>query len=339
MRPTLSDAQAAALLGGEVNVQSPERGSLPLFARPAASMDLPRAVAWMRSKREAVACVLAARGALVLRGFPLAATADFAALIDHYESHEEGYAGGVTRRERIAGKVFEASQSPAPWLVGLHQEMAYLPNYPTWVAFFCRQAAPVGGETIIADVHELQDALPAGFLDELRRRGIVYLRNFGNEARTFPLIHKTWREAFYSDDRAEAERTCRGMGMEGRWEKDGSLTVSYRASGFARHPGSGEEVFFNQIAGMAPSAMMLKERWGDFLELYPPGKPRPIDVRYGDGGEIAGEDLAALWEARERVTQSFAWQNGDLMLVDNVYTLHGRNPFQGERDVQVALLN
>ena len=336
---TRTDVEVAAMLGPEVRLQAPGPGKLPMFVQPAAAMGLQAAVKWMRGHREALADLVAARGALVLRGFPLAETADFAALIDHYDSHEEGYAGGVTRRERIAGKVFEASQSPAPWLVGLHQEMAYLPHYPRWVAFFCRRAAPVGGETIVADVHDLQRELPAPFLARLRAKGIVYLRNFGTEARTLPLIHKTWREAFYTDARGAAERTARDMGMQCRWEEDGSLTVSYRATGFARHPATGEQVFFNQIAGMAPSPMMLKERWESFLSLYPPGKPWPIDVRYGDGSPIALDDLAALWAARERVTQSFPWRDGDLMVVDNIYTLHGRNPFQGERDVQVALLN
>jgi alpha-ketoglutarate-dependent taurine dioxygenase len=33
----------------------------------------------------------------------------------------------------------------------------------------------------------------------------------------------------------------------------------------------------------------------------------------------------------------FAWQRGDIMLLDNVLTAHARNPFVGERKLLVAM--
>ena len=35
----------------------------------------------------------------------------------------------------------------------------------------------------------------------------------------------------------------------------------------------------------------------------------------------------------------FPWSHGDVMLLDNFLTAHGRNSYTGKRDVQVALLN
>jgi len=34
---------------------------------------------------------------------------------------------------------------------------------------------------------------------------------------------------------------------------------------------------------------------------------------------------------------SFPWQEGDVLLVDNVAVAHGRRPFRGERKILVAL--
>jgi len=39
----------------------------------------------------------------------------------------------------------------------------------------------------------------------------------------------------------------------------------------------------------------------------------------------------------ERRKLAFRWQAGDVMLVENRLTGHGRNPFAGARDVQVML--
>ena len=37
-------------------------------------------------------------------------------------------------------------------------------------------------------------------------------------------------------------------------------------------------------------------------------------------------------------TIAVPWQNGDILMIDNILTFHGRNPYTGHRDVQVALL-
>ena len=50
-------------------------------------------------------------------------------------------------------------------------------------------------------------------------------------------------------------------------------------------------------------------------------------------GRNAGEILD-VYRGLEVV---FPWQAGDVMLVDNVATAHGRNPYQGERKLLVAL--
>jgi alpha-ketoglutarate-dependent taurine dioxygenase len=48
--------------------------------------------------------------------------------------------------------------------------------------------------------------------------------------------------------------------------------------------------------------------------------------------------VEALYPVLEEVTVAFPWRAGDVMILDNIYSFHGRNAFTGTRDVQVALL-
>ena len=36
---------------------------------------------------------------------------------------------------------------------------------------------------------------------------------------------------------------------------------------------------------------------------------------------------------------AFPWSHGDVLLIDNYLTAHGRNTYTGRRDIQVALIN
>ena len=63
----------------------------------------------------------------------------------------------------------------------------------------------------------------------------------------------------------------------------------------------------------------------------------PFNTRFGNGDPI-GEDIVQLLNSvYEANTAREPWQAGDLMLVDNVRTAHSREPFEGPREVLVAM--
>ena len=63
----------------------------------------------------------------------------------------------------------------------------------------------------------------------------------------------------------------------------------------------------------------------------------PNNTYYGDGSPIPPEIVGHIREAYERAKVSVPWQTDDILLVDNILTAHGREPFVGPRRIHVAM--
>lgn len=320
-------------------------GPLPLLVEPVdVSLRAPHAFAgWLADNEAAIRGALLHYGGVLLRGFAIGDADDFAQLAERFPTFELGYAGGATPRAAIKGKVFEASRILSHRHIMLHQEMAYLPHYPSKLAFFCRKTAAEGGETVIGDMRRLTSLLPRRLRDEIAARGVKHTRNFrtpellgGRENPAFN--HRTWQQAFYTEDRAEAEAACRAQGLSYAWLDDGSLSVVHSTPGFLDHPVTGDRIWFNHIASQVIHPRWMLDDFPAFHAVYGDDLPRPTDTRYGDGGRIADEDFELIHDLLDEITVAFPWQDGDIMILDNILTAHGRAPFSGERDVQVMLL-
>ena len=63
----------------------------------------------------------------------------------------------------------------------------------------------------------------------------------------------------------------------------------------------------------------------------------PFSTRFGHGDPV-GEDIVRLLnETYDAAAARVSWQAGDLLLVDNVRTAHGREPYEGSREMLVGL--
>jgi len=338
-------------IGSEVYLEAYAPGlGMPLFITPVRAdlgSDPEAAIAWLRERQETIDELLCDVGAVVLRGFAFANTDVFSRAVEHYPELPYGYIGGATPRAPIHGRAYEATRVPPEFKLQFHQEMAYLPHFPSKLAFYCNLAPDTGGETLIADVRRFDEGLPRAFRDEVKRRGVRYVRNFRapnwscGDAE-LDAGHLIWNDVFATTHRATAEASCRAMGLDCRWAPNGSLSVGYTASGFSTHPRTGREIWFNHILSQSPNpwtdSPSQMERIAAFQHLYSAEAPPPYATTFGDGGAIAIEPLKPMYELAESIAVAFSWQAGDLMLLDNFYVFHGRNSYTGQRDVQVALL-
>ncbi|MEI9993024.1 MAG: TauD/TfdA family dioxygenase [Rhizomicrobium sp.] len=336
---------SAPILSGAITTRLYDENGLPLMIEPASTAladDPKAALDWFVANRERIESLLPEYGGVMLRGFAVPDTEAFNAFIDSYPTDPNGYAAGLAPREKISGKVFETSKVPAPDKIILHQEMGYLPKYPKGVAFYCHIPSETGGATTIGDARRYQKAIPATLLDSVRERGVLYRRNYrGDYDEATPvlnLFHRPWKEVLHVETREGAEEACEAVGCTPQWESDGSLSLLYRSPGFARHPLTGDEVWFAQVQGMHANETRLAHHYDMLKAAFPPGRPWPVEILYGDGGAIPEDLVVPLYEILDNLAVNIPYEHGDVMILDNIYTMHGREPFTGKRDVQVALM-
>lgn len=320
---------------------------MPLFLYPTdARLADDRAFfqAWFTDNRAAIEDLTVEAGALVLRGFALSDTSDFARVAAHFPTLDTGYAGGATPRQALAEKVFESTRLPAAHKLPLHQEMSYLPTYPSKVVFFCHVPAETGGETTIGDMRKFTARVPADLWEQVKARGVTYVRNYRDPAWSsgsdiLDAYHRPWTEALSADTPAAAEARCAEMGFRFEWIDNGSITLRFSNTGIINHPVTGQELWFNQLHAQSFIKESIgQERFGLYEKYYGPETPLPVNTTYGDGGRIDPAHIGALHPILDELTVGFPWRKGDLMFLDNFNVAHGRNPFTGERDTQVALI-
>jgi len=318
---------------------------LPLFVQPTDPRlreDAEYFRDWYWDHADRIDGLLNEAGALVFRGFAVRGTEDFDALIANYEGLAGGYSGGTSPRGQLGKRVFEATSTPPSVQIALHQEMAYLPTHPGRLVFFCRMPSINGGETTLGDMKRLTAELDPEFVAQVDELGVLYTRNqkdrnvsFGDPI--FDGIHKSWQEAFFTEDRDEAMQAAQVAGLDAEWLDDGSLKVTYLGPGLVEHPRTGERLWFNQLQtlNLGPHNTANYER---YERQYGETGRFPFAATLGDGTSITSEQAYALAEAAERCAVAFPWSSGDVLLIDNYRVAHGRNTFTGLRDVQVALL-
>jgi alpha-ketoglutarate-dependent taurine dioxygenase len=336
-----------SLFGSDVRASTPYWDSPPLFVEPLGrhmteSIDI--FLEWLASHRQALEAALIDFGAVVFRGFPVRQTEDFERIIDQFPPHSMGYSGGAALRKAIKGRVMEATRISQSFHIQLHQEMSYLPNNPRLIAFFCRIAPQTGGATVIADMRRVTALLPPDLMQRFIDKGVRYTRNLlspeARDERTNPVFcHNNWAANFGTDDRATVEQACRERGLTFNWRSDGSLDLHNYRPAVTQHPITNETIYFNQ----AHVQIDRRHAYGDeayarMLRAYG-DLPRAFDSSLGDGSPLSDDDLDRIYEALGAATVAFPWRAGDVMFVENKLTSHGREPFTGERDVQVALID
>ncbi|MGW1722010.1 TauD/TfdA family dioxygenase [Streptomyces sp. NPDC002306] len=286
-------------------------------------------VAWAGAHRDALRTVVAGHGRVLVRGLGLGdpdlCAAVFRRLTDTLMPDREPFAP----RRTYADGVYSSTKWPPSQQMCMHHEMSYALEFPSLLLFACPEAPAEGGATVLADAAAVLAALPAELTDRFEKEGWTLTRTYHDE------LGASVAEAFGTDDRAAVERYCRAHAIEYAWQDDGSLRTRQRRGAVLRHPVDGGRCWFNQIAFLSEWTMDPEVR-EYLIDVYGPDG-LPFSTRFG-GGDPIGEDVVkCINEAYEAHTLREPWRSGDLLLVDNVRTAHGREPFTGPREVLAAL--
>ena len=328
IKPVATKRKAIALTQAALVKESFLRADtrMPLLMEPA--IDGLSLRDWTIGNRELVEQRLLSAGAILFRGFDLRTVDAFEEFMNVLTGELLEYSYRSTPRTQVSGRIYTSTEYPAHQTIPLHNEMSYTRQWPMALGFFCVEPAAEGGETPIADSRRVFNSIDGVIRERFEQKRIMYVRNYGDA------LDLPWQDVFQTSDRATVESLCRQTGIEFEWKDEDRLRTSQVCQAVATHPRTGESVWFNQAHLFHVSSLTSEIR--ESLMASTADDP-PRNAYYGDGSPIADEDLDQIRAAYDGAAVSFPWQEGDVLLVDNMLTAHGRRPYRGARKIVVGM--
>jgi len=300
---------------------------LPLAVMPAVDgVDLP---AWAENNRELIKNRLTTHGALLFRNFHLRTVEEFEQFVARSCGELLQYTYRSTPRSHVSGNIYTSTEYPAEQFIPFHNEMAYARTWPLKICFFCVKSAEQGGDTPIADSRRVFTAISDSTRERFITKGVAYVRNYGNE------LDLPWQEVFQTTDKTAVESYCRNAGIELEWLGEHRLRTREVCQAIAKHPETSERVWFNQAHLFHVSSLPSNLRELMLAEFKEEDLPR--NAYYGDGSPIEIEALEEIRNAYQQEAVNFSWQDGDVLMLDNMLTAHARAPFEGQRKIVVGM--
>lgn len=304
---------------------APQGSELPVLITPAYAGE-PLLVAQARLAAD-IDTHLKLVGGVLLRGFGVPTVQDFQQFAAGFGHPLLNYEFASTPRSSVGSGVYTSTEYPAHQHIPLHNEQAYTREWPMKIWFHSVIAAASGGETPIADSRAIYRRMP----EHIRARfapGMRYVRNYGE----FDL---PWQQVFNTENRADVEAFCRRTRIEWEWKEDDGLRTTQLCQAIAIHPHTGDKVWFNQ--GHLFHVSNLQPEVRESLEELCGIENLPRNVFYADGSTIPDAMFDEIRAVLAAETVSFPWQDGDVLMLDNMLAAHARSPFKGPRKVVVAM--
>jgi alpha-ketoglutarate-dependent taurine dioxygenase len=282
---------------------------------------------WLTDNRDWFDEQLGTYAGIVFAGFDVG--------VDGFEAFMRAVSGSLLSdpgRPHLTGprdQVYQSTDYPAEREIFMHNETWWQYRWAMKIFFTCQTEPGGGGATTMADCRRVLDALPREIVESFTD-GLLHVRNFGPRVGL-----RTWQESFSTQEHGPVEEFLTEMAIEWEWRDDDCLHTWYLRPAVAEHPATGERVWFNHAAHghmttntdpeMAAAVAELDRHEVPFNTYYPDGSPIPLKV------------MDRIRDAYRSATVAYPWEQGNLMVLDNMLAAHGRAPFTGRRRVLVGL--
>lgn len=284
---------------------------------------------WITTNLDELEQQLRYSGALLFRGFPVDSAESFDAFSASFGYASFTYQESLSNAVRInfTERVFTANEAPKEVEIYLHHEMAQTPLSPDKLFFFCKAAAETGGATPLCRSDQLFSALlecEPKLANKFKDQGLRYTTTMPDQDDHDSGQGRSWRSTLSAISQEKAEEKLNELGYSWSWGEDGSLKAITPVLPAVRTLKNGIDVFYNQLIAAYLGWDGVKE------------DPSSA-IKFGDGSKIPVSILETIVALSKEFTYDLKWQDGDVALIDNRMTMHGRRPFAGERKRQVLV--
>ncbi|MCT1525796.1 TauD/TfdA family dioxygenase [Sphingobacterium lactis] len=290
-------------------------------------------ITWARTAEDPVNQRLLKSGALWVKGLDIDSAEKFQYLMQELYPSTKSFLDGNSSRGKYTSTVYNASEYDAESIIQLHTEFSYSGEWPSVICFCCVVKPDKGGQTTVGDSKKVLEMLSDKLLNEFREKGITYIRNLHSGKGVGP----SWQDAFESGDKNFINNYCSQHDISVTWFDNGTGRFSQTRPAIRLHPTTHKELWFNQVDQFYPQ-IYGTEVYEALLAMSDGKKENlPMYATFGDGTEIPMEYIQEIIKVLDEVTIPVNWEKGDLLIVDNMASLHGRLPYQGNRKILASM--
>lgn len=334
--------------------------NLPIVYSPYSpeKADLKHLTDWIKKNHKEIQRDLLIYGAILFRGFNIGSSENFEKVALSLDANLSEVYLGTSPRDKKTKFVHTASELPSAYPIMQHAEMSFLNKPPKKLFFYAKVAPSKNGETPITDLRTVLRDMPNPISDKVEKQGIKYIRHYDGPGASRYSLWKTkpWSEMFKTIDKKIAEKEIKKQNFEHEWLPGNKLRLINSQVGVRKHPIAGSKAWHNHSQTFHIDSPRLEYKYilkrqktlrgfGVYLtlniltwikKLFSKSEDLDVHATYGDGSEISNKDIKTIVDVFWKNIQIFSWQKDDILYIDNYSVSHGRLPFVGDREIQVA---
>ncbi|KAL8230331.1 hypothetical protein R6Q57_000109 [Mikania cordata] len=253
-------------------------------------------------------------GVIIFRGFPVNSPSDFNSIIEAFGFPEFSYLGGRAPRTHIIGRVYTANESPLDKRIPFHHELAYNLDFPSKLFFYCEEAPEKGGETPVVLSHVVYEKMKERhpeLVAKLEEHGLNYITIAGDKDDASAIGGTGWKSAYMTDDMNIAEERAAKLGSRLEWKGNAVKIIAGPRQVIKLDKGNQRRIWFiNHGFGAVKSNI---DEHDTYFEL-------------GNGDPVPNDAIKDCLSIMEEECVAIPWKKGDIMLVNNLMSLHSRMP-------------